>query len=60
MNASDWNAFYDFWQSSSIVSTRLTTVIQYAQDWGLPPTDLLRLQFVPTGGDYSWSQFRVA
>jgi hypothetical protein len=60
MNASDWNASYDFWQDSRIVSTRLMTVIQHAQDWELSPTDLLGLQFVPTGGDYSWSQFKVA
>jgi hypothetical protein len=51
---------YDFWQDTRIVSTRLMTIVQHAQDWRLPPTDLLGLQFVPTAGDYSWSQFKVA
>ncbi len=60
MTASDWNVSYDFWQDTRIVSTQLMTIVQHTQDWRLPPTDLLGLQFVPTAGDYSWSQFKVA
>ena len=60
MTASNWNESYDFWQDTRLVSTQLMDLVQHARDWRLPPTDLLRLEFVPTAGDYSWSQFKVA
>ncbi len=55
----NWNFMYDFWCYGD-VSTDLSDLLDTALRWNCEPQELLRLDFVPTGGDYSWSSFRVA
>ncbi len=53
-----WNYMFDIWCYAN-VSNQVGELLDVAAREGYEPWELLRLEFVPTGGDYTWSSLSV-